>query len=64
MLSVAIYNNDHEQVNRLVNKEGIKPNKDHLKLIFEIQQKGEFVNPEIEKTINLNLPSQSRGISL
>lgn len=59
----AIYENNLEEVNKLIKHDGLKPNNRHLQVIFEMQQKGIFVNPDIEKLINLNLPNQGKNIS-
>jgi len=59
-LSIAIYKNDHKTVSQLL-KQGLKPNKMHIKLMDEMEAEKMLVHPEIKDLINKHFPSKGKN---
>ncbi|MGV8829944.1 MAG: nucleotidyl transferase AbiEii/AbiGii toxin family protein [Breznakibacter sp.] len=62
-LSRAIYTNNRQTVELLI-EGGVKPSKQHIKLINEMKSENIKLDPMIEITIKENLPKQDRGIKM
>ena len=58
-LSKAIYNNDSKKVEELI-KQGVKPNKRHLKLLDEMEVEKMQIKPDIRDSIKKHFPSKGK----